>query len=58
MNEKMIKEERVKYEREWCVYELEWINCGGFSEYSADYLTGFIAALDFIKELDEVKAYV
>lgn len=58
MSDKMTRNERLTYEREWCVSELEWISYGGFSEYSAEYLTGFISALDFIKEMEEVKAYV
>ena len=38
---------RINFEKWWCEEEIKWINQGGNSEFSLDYLNGFIDAIIF-----------
>ena len=42
-----INNERISFEKWWCEEEIKWIKQGGNSEFSLDYLNGFIDAISF-----------
>ena len=47
----MTKTQRLEYEKWWCEEEINWIKQGGNSEFSLDYLDGFIHALNFSEKV-------
>jgi hypothetical protein len=49
----MSKHEKINFEKWWCKEELK----DNRSEYTDEYLKGFIAALNFIQSLDNEKVF-
>jgi hypothetical protein len=41
------KTKRINFEKWWCEEEVKWIKQGGNSEYSLDYLNGFLDGITF-----------